>query len=84
LKQIAVRRDQMARANRARRDGNNIEATPVPGQRPFSLLQVSMTSTRQGWAARNVSFDRPGSELVDVEGPVESSVKLLAKPTFRD
>ena len=26
---------------------------------PSCLLQRSMTSTHQGWAARNVSFDRP-------------------------
>ena len=32
MKQIAVRRDQVAQANRARRDGNNIQATPVLGQ----------------------------------------------------
>ena len=32
MTQIAVRRVQMAQANRARRDGNNIQATPVLGQ----------------------------------------------------
>ena len=32
MTQIAVRRVQMAQANRARPDGNNIQATPVLGQ----------------------------------------------------
>ena len=34
MNQIALRRDQMARANRARRDGNNILNVQGSGLRP--------------------------------------------------
>jgi hypothetical protein len=77
VKQIAVRRDQMARANRARRDGNNIQATPVPGQ-GFLTFAPALNDINSGVGGKERLVRQAGSELLDVEGPVQTGVKLLA------
>ena len=66
MKQIAVRRDQTARANLARRDVSNFQATPVPGH--CNGINPS------GVGGKECLVRQAGSELLDIEGPVETGV----------
>jgi hypothetical protein len=66
VKQLAVRRDQTARANLARRDVNNFQATTVPGQ--------GNGINPSGVGGKERLVRQAGSELLDIEGPVETGV----------